>query len=202
MIPKIIGNALHFKEIGKIGMELIPPTTREKAKKEALNMPEQIDGCEENDFYPEMIDDLPEDIEAKLETNLHSYFDDLKTKSEFPETIPEQPFQASDLEKISPEELAEKREEFNSIKGDLKQQWEKAHHSPWPTYESNVYSESGKLIRQAGQDYDAHHIQPLNMGGKNEAGNITPLHAEAHYDKQGIHAPDSPYEHLKQQLET
>lgn len=38
------------------------------------------------------------------------------------------------------------------------------------------------------------------MGGKNEASNITPLHAEVHYDKQGIHAPNSPYTKMNQLL--
>lgn len=41
-----------------------------------------------------------------------------------------------------------------------------------------------------------HHIQPLSMGGKNEVGNITPMHASEHYDKQGVHAPDSPFSKL------
>ena len=31
-------------------------------------------------------------------------------------------------------------------------------------------------------------IQPLGMGGKNESANITPLDAQVHYDKQGVHA--------------
>ena len=56
------------------------------------------------------------------------------------------------------------------------------------------------MIRKAGSDYDAHHIQPLGMGGKNEVRNITPLNAEVHYDKQGIHAADSPYSRLDQML--
>ena len=56
------------------------------------------------------------------------------------------------------------------------------------------------MIRKAGGDYDAHHIQPLGMGGKNEASNITPLHANEHYDKQGVHAPDSPYSKLDKML--
>ena len=62
------------------------------------------------------------------------------------------------------------------------------------------YSSNGKMIRKAGGDYDAHHIQPLGMNGKNEASNITPLHANEHYDKQGVHAPDSPYSKLDKML--
>ena len=32
------------------------------------------------------------------------------------------------------------------------------------------------------------------------ASNITPLNAEVHYDKQGVHAPDSPYSKLDKLL--
>lgn len=142
-------------------------------------------------------DDNPE---KDLEEVLEDYFEDLKEKSDCPETIPDRPFEASDLEKRSPEENAEMREEFDDKKADLKREWEEVNGRPWPKYEEDVYSPSGKLIRKAGSDYDAHHIQPLGMGGKNEVSNITPLHVEAHYDKQGVHAPDSPYSKLDQML--
>lgn len=38
------------------------------------------------------------------------------------------------------------------------------------------------------------------MGGKNESANITPLDAQVHYDKQGVHAADSPYSRLNEML--
>lgn len=141
-----------------------------------------------------------DDTEQELEKTLDNYFNDLKEKSEYPETISDKPFEVSDLEKLSPEENAERRDEFDDKKAQLKKEWEETNERPWPKYEEDVYSSNGKLIRRAGSDYDAHHIQPLGMGGKNEADNITPLHAEAHYDKQGIHAPDSPYSKLDQML--
>lgn len=112
----------------------------------------------------------------------------MKNKSECPETIPDRPFETADLEKLSPEEVAKRRDEFDDVKADLKKQWEEEHGRPWPKYEHDVYSANGKLIRKAGSDYDAHHIQPLGMGGKNEVKNITPLNAEVHYDKQGVHS--------------
>lgn len=142
-------------------------------------------------------EDNPED---SIEKVLQDYFRVLKEKSECPETIPDKPFDTSDLEKITPEENAEMREEFSEKKVQLKQEWEEANGRPWPKYDYDVYSANGKLIRKAGSDYDAHHIQPLGMGGKNEASNITPLNAEVHYDKQGVHAPDSPYSKLDQML--
>lgn len=141
-----------------------------------------------------------DDAEADVEKTLKAYFDDLKEKSECPETISDKPFDSSDLKKRTPEENAEMRDEFDDKKTQLKKEWEETNGRPWPKYDHDVYSSNGKLIRKAGSDYDAHHIQPLGMGGKNEVGNITPLNAEVHYDKQGIHAPDSPYSKLDQML--
>ena len=138
--------------------------------------------------------------EEDLEKVLQDYFRDLKAKSECPDTIPDKPFEASDLKKRTPEENAEMREEFSDNKAQLKHEWEEANGKPWPKYENDVYSANGNLIRKAGSDYDAHHIQPLGMGGKNEASNITPLNAEGHYDKQGVHASDSPYSKLDRML--
>lgn len=141
-----------------------------------------------------------DNAEKNIEEVLEDYFDDLKDKSECPETISDKPFEMSELEKRSPEENAEMREEFAEKKAQLKREWEEKNGIPWPKYEHDVYSANGKLIRKAGSDYDAHHIQPLGMGGKNEASNITPLNAEVHYDKQGVHASDSPYSKLDKML--
>lgn len=138
--------------------------------------------------------------DVDLSELLEAYFNDLKARSEFPETLTGNEFDVSDLKKLSPEENAEMREEFDDLKPELKRQWEIENGRPWPKYETDVYSASGKLIRKAGSDYDAHHIQPLSLGGKNEASNITPLHAEVHYDKQGVHAPNSPYSQLDKAL--
>lgn len=139
-------------------------------------------------------------IEGNLEDIMDDYFKDLREKSEYPETIPEKPFEVSDLEKLSPEEVAKKRDEFDDKKAELKRQWEEENGCSWPKYEKDIYSTNGKLIRKEGNDYDAHHIQPLGMNGKNEASNITPLSAEVHYDKQGIHSPDSPYSEMDKLL--
>lgn len=126
------------------------------------------------------------------------YIEDLKNRSKYPETIPDKPFDISDLKKLTPEESAKMRDDFDDKKEQLKRQWEEANGKPWPKYNHDVYSATGKLIRKKESDYDAHHIQPLSLGGKNEAGNITPLNAEVHYDKQGVHSPDSPYSKLEQ----
>jgi len=140
------------------------------------------------------------DTKERIEDLIKEYIDDLKSKSEYSETISDTPFEDSDLKKIPPEENALAREEFDDKKSELKKEWERDNGRPWPTYQEGVYSSNGKLIRCAGSDYDAHHIQPLGLGGKNEVNNITPLHAEVHYDKQGIHAPDSPYSKLESKI--
>ena len=157
----------------------------------------KFDGENETDCSSTTETDNPE---QSLEQVVEDYIIDLKDKSEFPDTIPEKPFEAADLKKRTPEENASLREEFDDIKDQLKKEWETENGRPWPKYEHDVYSANGKLIRRAGSDYDAHHIQPLGMGGKNEASNITPLNAENHYDKQGVHAPDSPYSKMDQML--
>lgn len=135
-----------------------------------------------------------------VESTMNDYFKDLKDRSECPETIKDRPFESKDLKKLSPEETAAKRDEFDDKKPELKKQWSEENGRPWPKYDKDVYSSNGKMIRKAGGDYDAHHIQPLGMNGQNDASNITPLHAKEHYDKQGVHAPDSPYSKLDKML--
>ena len=60
--------------------------------------------------------------------------------------------------------------------------------------------ETSVIIRRSGDRYDAHHIQPLTFGGRNIATNITPLHVLEHFDKRGVHAPDSPYGRIERLL--
>ena len=139
-----------------------------------------------------------------FENVLGEYFQDLKDKSDVPNTIIEKTFDVSDFKKISPEENAKMHEEFSELKRDLKQQWAKENECPWPTYKEDIYilNKNGDRvkIREAGSDYDAHHIQPLCMGGKNDVSNITPLCADVHFDHRGVHAFGSPYDKMNQML--
>lgn len=176
---------------------------------EAAGKTELPDDAGENPDTADLPDDSGEQTaetdgaEKQLESEkqlVEEYYDELKEKSPCPETLPEKLPDAGSYERLSPEELAKRREEFVEKRGELRRAWEEANGRPWPRYESDVYSQNGKLIRRAGDAYDAHHIQPLGMGGKNEVSNITPMHAGDHYDKQGIHAPDSPYSKLEQKL--
>lgn len=134
------------------------------------------------------------------ESVINDYVKDMKKRSNCPNTFKDRPFNVSELKKLSPEEKAARRTEFAEKKAGLKKQWEVEHGQPWPKYTGDVYSSNGKRIRKAGGDYDAHHVQPLSMNGKNEVSNITPLHASEHYDRQGIHEPDSPYGKLDRML--
>lgn len=138
-------------------------------------------------------DDMKENevSEKDLEKVTEEYFKDVRDKSEFADTIPEKPFEVSDLKKISPEENREMQEEFQENKEKLIQQWEEKNGCSWPTYKEDVYitTKAGErvMIQKAGARYDMHHLQPLSMGGKNEVSNITPLHLDVHRDHRGIH---------------
>jgi len=148
------------------------------------------------------ISEVPENdkLKIELEKTLKEYLNELRNVSDCPETISQKPFDISDLKKISPEENARQRDEFDDKKIQLKEEWEVIHGRSWPKYTQDVYSQNGKLIRKAGSDYDAHHIQPIGMGGQNTAENITPLGADVHYDRQGIHSPETPYSKMEKML--
>jgi hypothetical protein len=104
------------------------------------------------------------------------------------------------LKKLTPEETAEARKEFMKQKEEIIQKWEESNHCKWPTYDNDVTTKENKVIRKQGDRYDAHHLQPLGLGGKNTFENITPMHAENHYDKQGVHRHDGPYSRMVQMM--
>lgn len=141
-------------------------------------------------------ENYPESIKLLIEKYHKEYIEYLKANSEYPETIEDD---GSEYKKISPEENAKKRAEFNANKEKLIKEWEVKYGSEWPRYKEDVYV-NGKLQRRAGDRYDVHHIKPLSFGGKNEASNITPISAEKHFDKQGVHSTDSPYGKLDKLL--
>lgn len=135
------------------------------------------------------------EMKMKLREMKEDYIEELKSYSEYKDTLPDQFFDISDLKEVSPEECAKLRKEFNvpTFKDSLKRQWEEENGIPWPKYEKDIIIKNRfgdeVCVRKAGMDYDAHHIQSLKLGGKNEVGNITPLSVEVHFDSQGIHRP-------------
>ena len=151
----------------------------------------------------EAVNETKDQIELKKECS--EYQKELKNYSEVEDTLPNKSFDVGDLKKVSPEENRVLRDEFSNKKNELKAQWEEVNGRSWPKYSEDVYitlkSGETKCIRKAGMDYDAHHIQPLGLGGKNDISNITPLHADIHYDSRGIHAKDSAYSKIVNLLE-
>ena len=166
-----------IKEENSLAEEKTPASTNELPEKETGK-----------------IDDLEEDsIDTQdVKTLVNDYVDDLQENSECQDTVDWDALKDMEVKDVSSDEVARLRDEFKEAKSELKKQWEIKNNREWPKYEEDVYSDSGKLIRQKGDDYDAHHIQPLKLGGTNTVENITPMRAEVHYDKQGIHAPNSP----------
>ncbi len=128
------------------------------------------------------VDKRVESQENKLEEALNDYNDDLKSKSECPETISTDETNLSKMEKQPSERVAELREEFDDNKPKLRKEWEIQNGREWPKYTEDVYNENGQIIRRKGDNYDAHHIQPLCLGGENIASNITPLDIYSHRD--------------------
>lgn len=126
------------------------------------------------------------EITQKDVSNLaKDYLNDLKNKSDFPDTLKDKMLDVNNLEKQPKEKVSELREDFEKNRSKLRDEWAKQNNQEWPRYEHDVYSDDGKLLRRAGDRYDAHHIQPLELGGKNVAENITPMDISKH---QEIHS--------------
>jgi predicted ribonuclease toxin of YeeF-YezG toxin-antitoxin module len=65
-------------------------------------------------------------------------------------------------------------------------EWERQTGQLWPQYAEDVLSADGRLIRRAGQRYDAHHIIENIYGGPHEWWNITPARFPSEH-QGGIH---------------
>ena len=117
----------------------------------------------------------------ELQKTIDAYREELLKASECPETIGT--IDKNGIVQQPSNITRTRRIEFADNKAKLREEWENLHGKPWPKYEEDVYL-NGKPWRLKGENYDAHHIQPLCLGGKNTAENITPLnvakHAEIH----------------------
>lgn len=65
----------------------------------------------------------------------------------------------------------------------------------WPKYAPNY----GSKVRSKG-NFDIHHIIPKSWGGGNTADNVIPMHADDHYDHQGVHDCWAPLSALRKNL--
>ena len=186
-------------EIGKSEVKEVKNSSMENFKNikpEHSFSPKEVNDYWKNEFH-DQAEQAKTDIQDRPDNNLENskqdiyknknilermeeYFDDLKSKSECPDTIPHNAIDITKLEVQSPDETAKKRDEFDTMKAKLRKEWEKINHREWPKYKEDVVNEDGKVIRKAGDNYDAHHIQPLKLGGENVASNITPLDVTSH----------------------
>ncbi len=131
------------------------------------------------DDLKEKIEDIKDDIKESKE--FKDYIKDLKSRSECPETISDDVIDKSKWERRSTEETQDMHDKFDGMRERLIKEWEKINGREWPRYKEDVYAEDGvTILKHAGQRYDAHHIQPLSLGGENVASNITPLDEKNH----------------------
>lgn len=172
-------------------------TKRVDVTKSALaGKPESVDIRKR--ITPEVVNQI-KDVDIKdLSETIKEYISDLKTKSECADTILSSGLEKAKLEIQSPEKVAELREQFDDNKAKLRKEWESLNNREWPKYKEDVYNEKGVRVRKAGDNYDAHHIQPLKLGGANEASNITPLDLTKHAD---IHSANGSCAKLVNRLE-
>ena len=127
------------------------------------------------------------------------YIGELREKSPCPETL--KSVDINSIEKVSSEDVAKNRSEFNSHRNKIIEQWEKIHNQTWPTYSSDIIGKNGTVVRYKGQGLEAHHIKPLSLGGENKGMNITPMEYKDHNDHRGIHSNEGSYKKLKDYAE-
>ena len=189
-IKEIVSKVSNIKNFFNIDKKIEKQENLESSdfEDDKYNPDEKIPKVEDS-FEQESIEQLKSD-----------YLDDVIKNSECPETIDKEKAMLEVYERSTSSETRQKRIEFAQMKKDLRNEWEKLHGRPWPRYDRDIKDENGNIIRRKGDRYDAHHIQPLTLGGKNEASNITPLSAAVHYDHRGVHSLNSPFSKLNKKI--
>ena len=170
------------KEVGKKAKDISVDITKriDTSAKSANLRPDKIDITKR---IP-VVGNVGKELSGKEITNaVKDYMKDLKKVSEYAKTIPKDIFKDEKIERVSFEEVKELRKEFNKpqVKESLIAEWEKLNNCKWPTYKEDL-TRNDVVIREKGMRYDAHHIRPLSIGGKNIASNITPLDRNSHID--------------------
>ena len=81
----------------------------------------------------------------RIEKLTSDYMDELREKSPCPETL--KSVDINSIEKVSSEDVAKNRSEFNSHRNKIIEQWEKIHNQPWPTYSEDIIGKNGTVVR-------------------------------------------------------
>ena len=85
--------------------------------------------------------------------------DDVKSKSEYPETIKNK-IDASQLRDVSRAEVAEKRRDFEKQKIALRKAFEEKYGREFPKEKKDVVSDDGNIVRKAGSCYEYRTSKP------------------------------------------
>lgn len=193
--------------IAKASLEVAKETAKEVGREvagRAVDIGKRIDiskkaieiGSSKVDISKRIRPEAAAEISEKdITQTAKAYIDDLKSKSLFPDTI--KSLDNAKLEIQSPERVKQLRIEFNNNKDQIRKAWEALNHKEWPRYAEDV-EKNGIKIRRAGDYFDAHHEQPLKLGGTNDASNITPLDFNKH---QEIHSKSGSCRKLVEKIE-
>ncbi|CKH73992.1 Uncharacterised protein [Streptococcus pneumoniae] len=134
------------------------------------------------------------DARPKAFTSIHSLVKvEEITNRKIPENqreLLQEALEKNAYERLSKEEVDQRRAEFNTIKNKLIAEWEKETSQTWPTYTEEVISRRGKVSRRIDKPFDAHHFIENAHGGEHEWWNMHPAkYPDEH--QGGIHAKDS-----------
>lgn len=130
-----------------------------------------------------------------LEKYVDAFIKDIKAGAEYPETVKNINIDVSQLKDVPENIYKERQAEFKKIKPKLIKEFEEKYGKKYPRHNKD-YCINGKVIHKKGDLYDMHHIIPLCLGGENTLENITPMGFKAHFDKHGIHAPNSAFDNI------
>ena len=137
--------------------------------------------------------------QPKLPTELRPYIREVEAKSGLTVHLKQRELLAQDLRqnaytKLEGEALKAHQDLYTrSMNKRLITEWEHMGGSTkvreWPRYEVDIPSQSGGIARKAGWKHDAHHINPQELGGKNEWWNMHPIPFPDH--QKFVHGADS-----------
>jgi hypothetical protein len=102
---------------------------------------------------------------------------------------------AKNYERMTAAQVEAHRNAFESIKDRVIRDWERETGQVWPTYTEDLPGKGGKILRKAGDKYDAHHIIENKVGGDHEWWNMHPAKFPDEH-QGGIHGAGSPSREL------